>query len=287
MARKKRTDEFELLCGYLEPPAEEMPREEGESHRDWLERTHTLHKTIKVCELDHCLDQDLANREVDAVDLLARHVVQVGTITDPRVLRDTVVPKLLKGDYDYSLMRDRMLTLGDIYEYKRPCPSCNEENDLEVDLSEIETIDMPDPYDRLLSLTTDDGITMEFRNLDATDVDHLADVLEDQQDEIRQMLGLRLVSIDGITPRKALADRGRLGKDKDKEPTPEQHTREAVRLLEKYEINHREREEVRSKLKKMIGYPKLLTKDRCKFCRRTWKHIIQMEPSFFKASSED
>lgn len=287
MARKPQTDTFELLCGYLEPPAEPVSRDEGESHRDYLERTHTLHTTITVRELDHNIDRDLANREVDTVDLLGRHVVQVGTITDPRKLKNEVVPALLKGDYDYSMLRIRMLSLGDIYPFKDHCPKCNDENDLEVDLAGIETVDMPDPYFRQYTYSTQDEVDFEFRHLTALDLDHLGDILEDKEDEIRLTMGLRLVSVDGVTPKKELRKRGRLGKKGDKTPTPEQHTREAVRLIDKSEVTHREKEEMRTAMTKAVGYPKLIVDSRCKACRARWKNRIQMAPSFFMVSSED
>lgn len=285
MARKKKTDTFELLCGYLDPIPDSEPRKEGEGVSEFYERTHELHTEVTVCELDHDIDKDLANREVDAVELLSRHLVQVGTITDPRKLREEVAPKLLKGDYDYALLRSRMLSLGDIYDTTPTCPSCNEELELEVDLGDISTVDMPDPYARVLEYTTDDGIETVWRHVVAEDIDALADILEDKDDEIRQVMGLRLVSIDGITPRKELSKRGRLGRDGSKAPTPEQHTREAVRMLERYEISHREKEQIRVKLNKMIGYPKLVVRHRCKFCRHGWNERLSMEPSFFTASS--
>jgi hypothetical protein len=198
-----------------------------------------------------------------------------------------VTPQLLKGDYDYALMQARIASLGEIYDFKSACPGCNAEGDRELNLNEVAVVEMPDPFDRELVYETSDGIICKFRHLHAYDVECLQDILEDQDDEIRQILALRLVEIDGTTPKKELSKKGRLGKDGNKKPTPEQHVAEAVRLINSvYELTHREKEEIRQKLGKMVGLPKLIVTNRCKPCRRTWSRRVAMEPSFFMAGSE-
>lgn len=279
--RKERTETFELLCGYIEK--HDVEREGNESDEDFESRRATLHTKCVVKEMDHNLDKDLADRSVSAVDLLGRHLVSVGTITDPKRLMEEVAPKLMKGDYDYALLRMRVLTLNEVYKFSLMCPrtKCLSETPQELNLDEIECVDMPDPWARQLTYTTEDGLELVFRHLLASDIDVLAEILEDQEDELRQVLGLKLVSFEGVTPKKTLSKRGR------KCTTQEQHVREAIRILEQHEVNHREREEIRSKLEKMVGYPKLVFKAKCKTCRCSWQQRLKIEPSFFLPSSED
>lgn len=279
---KVRTEKFELLCGYIEQHSD-VVRKEGESDEDFEARKFTLHTTCVVREMDHNLDKDLADRSVSAIDLLGRHIISVGTITDPTRILAEVTPELLKGDYDYALLRMRVATLTGNYKFKIQChrSKCLDESDQELDLDGIECVDMPDPLARLLTYTTEDGMELVFRHIKASDLDVLAEIVEDQEDEIRQVLGLKLVSLDGLTPKKSLEQRGRKCK------TDEQRIREAIRMLEVAEINHREREEIRTKLEKMVGYPKLIFKAKCKKCRASWQQRLRIEPSFFLTSSED
>lgn len=280
--RKIKTVKFDLLCGYIEEHTA-VERKEGESDESYRERRFTLHTECVVREMDHNLDKDLANRNVEAVDMLARHLVSVGTITDPTRLTQEVAPKMMKGDYDYALLRMRVLTLTEIYKFKVQCPrnSCLDESAQELDLDEIECVDMPDPWDRRLVYRTEDDIEIVFRHVVAEDLDALSEIIEDQADEIRQVLGLKLVSFDGVTPAQSLKSRARKCK------TPEQHVREAVRMLEAGEIVHSEREEIRKKLENMVGYPKLIFKAKCRSCRCQWQQRVKIEPSFFLTSSED
>ena len=279
---KQRTEKLELLCGYIEKHPD-VERKDEESDEDFESRRATLHTSCVVQEMDHGMDKDLADRSVSSVDFLGRHLVSVGTITDRTRLMEEVVPKLLKGDYDFALLRMRVITLGEVYKFKLQCPraQCRDESDQQLDLDDIECVDMPDPWARRLTYTTEDKIELVFRHLEAEDIDTLAEILEDQSDEVRQLLGLKFVSMDGLTPAKSLAKRGR------KCNTPEQHVREAIRMLDAAEINHREREEIRKKLEKMVGFPKLVFKAKCKSCRGQWQQRLKIEPSFFMPSSED
>ncbi len=279
---KTRTEKFELLCGYIEEH-HGVERKEDESDESFEARKFTLHTACVVQEMDHKIDKDLADRSVSAIDLLGRHIVSVGTITDPTRILEEVTPNLLKGDYDFALLRMRVATLTGTYKFRVACPrpKCLDESDQELDLDSIECVDMPDPLARRLTYTTEDGIELVFRHVLASDLDVLAEILEDQEDEIRQVLGLKLISLDGVTPKKSLEKRGR------KCVTDEQRIREAIRMLDVAEINHREREEIRSKLEKMVGYPKLVFKARCKKCRASWQQRLKIEPSFFLTSSED
>jgi len=262
------------------------PREEGEEVSAYYERSHTLHRTITVCEFDHDIDRDIANRNVDAVELLARHIVQIGDITDPRVIKTQVAPSLMKADYDYGLLRCRAMSLGPIFSIKETCPKCREENDFEIDLSDFKVNDMADPYARLLEWTTASGDLTVWRHLAARDIEAISDIVEDKDDEIRQVTALRLISINGETPKKGLLKRGRLGRDGDKEVTPELHVQEASRMLDILAIPHGEKEAIRKALAKMVGSVDTLMRHRCKFCRAGWGSRVSIGMSFFMASSE-
>lgn len=279
---KIKTAKINLLCGFIEEN-KGVERKDAEDDEAYHARRFTLHKECVVQEMDHDLDRDLANRDLSAVDLLARHLISVGSITDSDRIKEEVAPKLLKGDYDYAMLRMRMLSLGPVYRFELPCPkkkSCVDSKQ-ELDLEGIELVDMPDPWARKLEYTTEDGVELVFRHLEAADIDILSEILEDQEDEIRQVLGLKLVSINGKSPSKSLKSRGRTCK------TPEQFVREAVRMIDSEKLVHRVKEDIRKKLEKMVGLPKLIFKAKCPICRGQWMQRVQIGPSFFLTSSEE
>ncbi len=259
MARKLRQTTFELPCGYLD--------EQGEAH-----------KSMTVFELDHGTDKAMAT-SMSSSELLAKHTVAVGPVKDAETIQEAVAG-LEKGDFDWALIQIRILSLGATYEYPMICPSktCKFEGTYEYDLEEIDVIDMPDPKVRTFTYGTDDGMELVFRTLKARDMEDLADLMDDHEDQITKVLALQLVSIDGNTPVSELKKKGRKCKNAG------QHVREATRMMDTAEIAHREKEEIRKGLRGIRGYPNRRVRQSCPECGTNFSHLIPIDYSFIAPS---
>lgn len=232
-----------------------------------------------MLELDHKVDKAMADQNLTSAQLLARHVTRLGSITDREGI-DEAVPKLEKGDFDWALIQLRILSLGEGYEYPMLCPNekCRCQRDYEYDLGNIEVIDMPDPHQTTFEYTTSDDAVLVFRTLKAGDMEALAELMQDRENEVERVLGFQLVSIDGRTPADELQKRGRKCKN------PAQHVQMAIKMMEDAEIFHREREDIRKGLRNLRGYPNRRVKGTCPECRTNFWHLLPIDYSFIVPS---
>lgn len=259
MAKERRTETFTLPCGYLNGSGE-------------------LHTEMTVVELDHKIDKAMADQNLTSSELLARHVTKLGTICDREGI-DEAVPKLQKGDFDWALIKLRVLSLGGSYEYPMLCPNpkCRCQRDYEYDLDGIEVVDMPDPHnDRFVY--TSDGVELVFQTLKAGDMEDLAELMEDRENEVERVLAFQLVSVGGETPEALLKKRGRKCKNAN------QRVQMAIKMLEDAEIFHREREAIRKGLRGIRGYPNRRIKGTCPECRTNFWHVLPIDYTFIVPS---
>jgi hypothetical protein len=261
MAKTRRRDTFELPCGFL--------TEEG-----------TLHKTMTVLALDHKTDKAMSDGMTTS-ELVANHTACIGTIQDAEGIK-AAVPQLEKGDFDYALIRLRILSLGEMYEYPQLCPNktCKFEGVYEYDLEEIDVVEMPDPHVRTVEYTTDDDRELVFRTLKAQDMEDLADLMKDPDDQISRILGLQLVSIDGVTPADELRKKGRKCKN------ASQQVRQAIRMMDELEIEHGEKEKIRKAIRAIIGYPDRKVRGVCPECGANFGHLLPIDYTFIVPSLE-
>ena len=145
MARERRKDTFTLPCGYVD----------GED---------VLHQEITVLELDHQVDKAMSDHNLTSSQLLGRHVTKIGTISDRATINE-VVPKLEKGDFDWALIKLRILSLGEDYDYPMLCPNpkCRCQRDYTYDLNNIEVVDMADPRNDMDAVEVVSGLAAEDR----------------------------------------------------------------------------------------------------------------------------
>lgn len=268
MARKVRTETFDLLCGYLAPGI-------GDAEP-------ILHTTCTVTELDHQTDRSLADRSSDFLGVIGRHIVAVGDIVDRDTLDKEVIPNLIKGDLDWALLKIRILSLGSDYEFSTKCVSkdCPHVTLQKLDLTTLDVVEMPDPTKRTITYRTDDGeCELVFRPYFAQDLLPISDIISTGNNEIALLLGLRLISINGETPEAVARAKGRACK------TAEQRATIAARMLEDNRITHRERDEIRRALDSIAGYPRLDFQARCGSCGTIWRTKMEMSPTFLMSSA--
>ena len=258
----KRTTKFELPCGYVD------------SNED-------LHTSVTIVELDHKTDKAVASG-MTSTELVANHVVEIGSIKDRSEIEEAV-PKLEKGDFDWILIQLRILSLGSEYTYPQICPNtrCNFQGEYVHDLEEIEVIDAPDPRQREIEYVSDEDHVLVFRTLKAQDMQDLAELMKDPEDQITRILALQLVSIDGVTPAKALSDKGRKCKN------ASQRVRQAIAMMDKIELPHREKEAIRKEIRKVIGYADRRVRGVCPECGTNFGHLLPIDYTFIVPSLEE
>jgi hypothetical protein len=258
----KRTDTFELPCGYID-------------------ENDCIHTQVKVVELDHNTDKAISSGQLDAVGLVASHVIEIGDVKD-RMEIDDIVAEMEKGDFEYILLRLRCLSLGTEYEYPMICPQkqCKNQSNYRVDLEDQEVVEAPDPRVRTYTHTLDTGEEMVFRTTKASDMDILSEMFDAGNDQLTRYLGLHLVNVDGTTPEDNLKKKGRKCK------TKKQHIAEAVRMIDSLEVVHRVKEEIRVGLRSIKGYPDLKTRGTCPKCGTSFVHVIPINFSFIVPSLE-
>lgn len=254
-------DTFTLPCGHLD--------EDGE----------TLHTNVTVIELGHDTDKDMSSG-MSSTELVAQHVVQIGPHKDKESIK-SVVEGLEKGDFDWILIRLRILSLGSDFEYPHICPNtaCRRQNDYSYDMDEIDVVDMPDPLQRTLDYTTRNGEDTVWRTLKAKDMEDLAEIMqESEENRINKVLALQLVSINGETPAAVLKKKGRKCKNS------KQHINAALKMIEELEILHGEREVIRKELRELRGYPNLNIRNTCTGCGTNFPTRIPIDYTFIAPS---
>ena len=128
---KSSVDSYTLPCGFVDA--------EG-----------NLHKQVDVREMTGEEEEILAARNMATTKkinrILSRCTTQIGDLRGPVI--DQVIPDLTQGDRIYLLMAIRRASLGDEMPFITKCPSCDQESQLIVDLSELESRPPKDPMIR-------------------------------------------------------------------------------------------------------------------------------------------
>jgi hypothetical protein len=137
---------------------------------------------------------------------------------------------------------------------------------------------MPDPFNDKFTYTTPEESVLVFQTLKAGDMEDLAELMEDRENEVERVLAFQLVSIDGDTPADLLRKRGRKCKNAN------QRVQMAIKMLEDAEIFHNERERIRKGLRKIRGFPNRRVKGTCPECRTNFWHILPIDFSFIVPS---
>ena len=117
---KSSIDGFELPCGFID-------------------EKDTLHTDVIVKEMTGEEEEILAAKNIPNGKkynrVLARCTTQIGDFTDPMTI-SRIVQELPQGDRIFLLFAIRRASLGDDMPFTTKCPSCDQESQMEIDLSE-------------------------------------------------------------------------------------------------------------------------------------------------------
>lgn len=170
---------FELPCGYLDGPTNELYRE------------------VKVREISGHEEDMLASKKTPGPqklnNLLLACVERIGPIEGAKLAN--VLKQLPVGDRVFLLFAIRRVTLGDELPVKETCPNCNTKSLFMVDLgAELEIKPMPDPYKRVYDVELPRSHMMaRFRVSTGEDEQRMARLTNNKRtDSLSQMIMMRL-----------------------------------------------------------------------------------------------
>lgn len=111
----------------------------------------TVHRMAEVQELTGEHEEKLAKaRTANNPAKYVNTLLQCGAVSiGDTPVTQKVLDELLQGDLDMLILGIRRATFGDEFElYEVPCPSCEEINDLTLDLKDIPIKELEDPEER-------------------------------------------------------------------------------------------------------------------------------------------
>lgn len=196
---------FELPCGYLDAAG-------------------VLHREVLLSEITGREEDMLANDKVPAQrkmgQLLIACIQRLGSLTDKKDIA-AAVPELLVGDRVFLLLAVRRVSLGDEYPYRDKCPECEKESLMNIDLSTLDIIKMPNPkqhiYDAQMpsraackawantgevpepEKSKPTGRMVRFRMMKGKDEEQVGKV-SGKEDAISKLLQIRVELLDGKPP---------------------------------------------------------------------------------------
>lgn len=129
----------------------------------------TVHRVAEVQELTGEHEERLAKaRTANNPAKYVNTLLQCGAVSiGDQPITQKVLDELLQGDLDMLILGIRRATFGDEFElYEVPCPSCEEVNDLTLDLKDIPVKELEDPEEREFEVPLRKGrvATIQFPN---------------------------------------------------------------------------------------------------------------------------
>lgn len=194
----------------------------------FLDGNGVLHTEVMLNEITGHDEDMLANGKIPSQkklnQLLISCIQRIGSITAKNEIA-AAVPELLVGDRVFLILAIRRVSLGDDYPYKDTCPSCEKESLMNIDLSSLDVIPMPDPKKRIFDAklpskaacrawansgevpepekSNPTGRPIRFRAMVGRDEEQVGKV-QGKDDAISKLLALRVELLDGKQP--TLAD---------------------------------------------------------------------------------
>lgn len=194
----------------------------------FLDANGVLHTEVVLSEITGHDEDMLANAKIPSQkklnQLLVSCIQRIGSITTKNEIA-AAVPELLVGDRVFLILAVRRVSLGDDYPYKDTCPSCEKESLMNIDLSTLDVIPMPDPKKRIFDAkmpskaacrawansgevpepekSNPTGRSIRFRAMVGRDEEQVGKV-QGKDDAISKLLALRVELLDGKPP--TLAD---------------------------------------------------------------------------------
>jgi len=168
-----------LPCGWLD---------DGKVHREFVVREMTGE------------EEDILAGKGPVVTRLNRVISNclesLGDHSDPPVI-NRAVNQLTAVDRMLLMISIRRASLGDAYMVKINCPECREESTASLDLSQLETKDMPDPSTREFETTLSSGRLVQWHVMDGRDENWLQSMSKKGQNLLTLAMLSRVDAVDG------------------------------------------------------------------------------------------
>lgn len=177
---------FDLPCGWVNPETKE------------------LYTEAEVREITGNEEDMLASDKVPGDSkmdlLLANCVTRIGPVTDKGQISQ-IVQDMMVGDRVFLIFAIRRVTLGNEMPMREACPSCKKKNLFIIDLSELDTQEMPSPLKRVYDFTLPSGKKVRYRASTGRDEKKLSKInRKNRGDALSQMILMRLELVDGEQP---------------------------------------------------------------------------------------
>lgn len=183
--------DFRLPCGYVD--------EQG-----------VLHSTVTMKQMTGYEEDMMANTKLVVTEritnILASCCTQLGTITDPKVIRaaiaDTVSPPCLPltaADRLAMLLFLRIVSIGEEYRFDSVCPHCEADNKGKaLDLPELEIKYVEDPFKRLADVVLPKSkVTVTLKIMTGKGEGEVAKLRPDSKNARAYAMLARVVALNG------------------------------------------------------------------------------------------
>lgn len=259
-------------------------RRDIELYNGYVDEDGDIHTEVSLREMLHPEEKLLGSKKPDIEKVLQNCLVRVGTITDPKTIREKVYPRILKGDGDHLMIELRKLSLhnGNLYKFDFICPApdCKREDRHEYDLDALEFLHVDsaeeDKGKREFEFDVN-GKSCVFRHYQMSDTKMVAEINKSEEDVIAKGLALRLISIDGETPEEV----------NPKAKTEKARLMTALKMLQRSVPSYKERERIRMVLRDKQARPDLVIQTTCEFCGTTFRKQMAVNPTFLRPSLEE
>lgn len=182
---------FVLPCGYVDP-------------------TGVVHRNIILREMTGVEDDILDDNDLVVNDriskILSLCMEKLGTVTDKATIEAAISDNLKEGlpltaqDRIAALLFLRRVTLGDIYNFERRCPKCNElTRNKHLDLRTVEITEVKDPKKRRVQVKLPRSEKVAILKVLAASGEQKVSNLKPNQKDLKSFAILaRLESLNGV-----------------------------------------------------------------------------------------
>jgi len=235
----------ELPAGYIDP--------DGVIHQTFVAQEMTGHEEDILAGTGKVMPR--------LNQVITNCLISLGSITD-RQQMSRAVSKMVAVDRIVILMAIRRVSLGDHWVRKIPCPKCDKENNMNVNLASMDIVPMADPMKRRFETTLSSGKVVEWHIMSAEDEEWLSKKVKAQEDVLTLGLMARVDKID------------------DEELNRQREYKKALRTLKGLRLV--ERREIRKSTQENEGSVDTKVDFECDFCGAEWSAEMNLgHPDFF------
>lgn len=164
----------------------------------YVDSAGNVHDTVELQEMTGVEEDILATPKKSFSEklsaILANTITKLGTIVDREQLAE-ITPKLTIGDRAVLLLALRCASIDRVYTYSITCPACNEPNNHDVDLYDLDVVEMTDKKAREVTLDLPSGKKAALRVMNGEDEAKLVKIGRNK-DTLSLAILARLRSLD-------------------------------------------------------------------------------------------